>query len=57
VFVDTGRPPPDDIHADGTGPPVDVDRPLDRPDRSLLVLVANAAAPQPAARATVPKPG
>ena len=43
VFVDTGRPPPDDVHPDGDGPPVDVDLPLERPGRSLLVLVADVA--------------
>ena len=40
LFVDTGRSAPDDIHADGQGPIVDVTKPLELVERSLVCLVA-----------------
>jgi glycogen operon protein len=40
LFVDTGRSAPDDIHADGKGPIVDVTKPLELAERSLVCLVA-----------------
>ena len=43
VLVDTAVPPPGDVRPDATGPVVDVQAPLSRPARSLLVLVADAA--------------
>jgi len=41
VFVDTGRPAPLDIVPDGAREAVDVEELLERPERSLLVLVAD----------------
>jgi glycogen operon protein len=49
-FIDTGKTPPEDVFPEGGGPIVDVERPLVRPDRSLLVLVADRAPQAPAAR-------
>ena len=43
LFIDTGRASPDDIHADGNGPPVDVTKPMELRERSLVCLVAAAA--------------
>ena len=45
LFVDTGRSAPDDIHAGGDGPMVDVTKPLELAERSLICLVAE---PDPA---------
>ena len=45
LFVHTGQAPPDDIFADGAGPAVDMERPLDLPPRSLVCLVADARRP------------
>jgi glycogen operon protein len=42
LFVHTGQPAPNDIFADGLGPPVDMTKPLELPGRSLVCLVANA---------------
>jgi glycogen operon protein len=51
VIIDTCRLPPDDIHAEGVGPPVDPEQPLDLPERSLLCLVADPVpAPVPGRR-------
>jgi len=41
LFVHTGREPPDDVQPDGSGPLVDVERPLELPPRSLVCLVAD----------------
>jgi len=41
LFLHTGRESPEDIHPDGSGPLVDVGRPLDLPPRSLVCLVAD----------------
>jgi hypothetical protein len=43
VFLDTGRPPPHDIVPDNAGSAIDLERPLERPERSLMVLVADVA--------------
>jgi glycogen operon protein len=43
VFVQTGRPAPNDIFADGRGPLVDPTQPLELPGRSLVCLVASPA--------------
>jgi glycogen operon protein len=42
LFVHTGQQAPNDIFADGLGPPVDMTKPLELPGRSLVCLVANA---------------
>jgi glycogen operon protein len=47
VFVQTAAAPPADVLPDGTGPLIDVDRPVELPARSLLCLVAEPA-PEPA---------
>ena len=41
LFIDTSRPAPGDIHADGRGPLVDPSVPLDLAPRSLACLVAD----------------
>ncbi|MFM7107002.1 MAG: glycogen debranching protein GlgX [Planctomycetaceae bacterium] len=56
VVVDTGRPPPGDIRPDDAGPAIDVDSPLERRARSLLVLVADAVPRKQPADAAVPNP-
>jgi isoamylase len=40
-FVDTGAPPPHDIHPNGDGPLIDVELPLELRERSLVCLVAD----------------
>ncbi len=45
LFVDTSRPSPHDIFTDGEGPAIDVERPLELPERSLVCLVADAEPP------------
>jgi len=50
VFIDTGRPSPHDIHADGAGPTIDPELPLELPERSLVCLVADLAPPPPVRR-------
>jgi len=52
IFVDTGKPAPNDIFPDGSGPPIDVKKPIELPPRSLVCLVAEAVPPLPAARET-----
>jgi isoamylase len=47
VAVQTGHAAPHDVFADGNGPPVDVEVPLELPERSLVCLVAGP--PRPAA--------
>ncbi|NDC63476.1 MAG: glycogen debranching enzyme, partial [Planctomycetia bacterium] len=42
LFIDTGRQPPEDVHADGRGPLVDVSEPIELAERSLVCLVADA---------------
>jgi hypothetical protein len=42
LFIDTGRSPPLDIHALDAGPRVDVEKPIELVDRSLVCLVADA---------------
>jgi glycogen operon protein len=54
LFVDTARMPPDDIHPDGKGPLIDVARPLEMPERSLVCLVADAVPAKP--RPLLPAP-
>jgi glycogen operon protein len=55
LFVHTGQHAPDDIFADGLGPPVDVTKPLELPERSLVCLVAEANAPTRKRIAFVPE--
>jgi isoamylase len=43
LFVHTGQEPPADIFPDGSGPRVDVESPLEMPERSLVCMVADAA--------------
>jgi len=45
AFVHTGRPAPEDVHPEGTGPLIDVEGPLEVPERSLVCLVADAGSP------------
>ena len=45
LFLHTGLAPPGDVHPDGRGPAVDFAKPLELPERSLVCLVADAAAP------------
>jgi glycogen operon protein len=54
LFVDTGRSPPHDVHPAGTGPLVDVERPVELADRSLVCFLADAA-PEPRRRIAGPK--
>ena len=49
LFVDTGREPPHDIHEGGKGPVIDVTKPLELPERSLVCLVAEPEKPESAA--------
>jgi len=44
-FIDTGRPPPEDVCPVPHGPPVDLNEPLILSDRSLVCLVADVARP------------
>jgi isoamylase len=50
LFFDTSRPPPDDIFPDGTGPLVDASQPRELIERSLVCMVADAAAKTPPKR-------
>jgi len=45
MLIDTGRAPPHDIHPAGEGPLVDVEKPIELVDRSLVCLVADAVPP------------
>ena len=47
LFVHTGQHPPDDVFPLGTGPEIDVSKPLELPERSLVCLVADAEPPKP----------
>jgi glycogen operon protein len=47
TFLHTGRRFPDDVFPEGDGPLIDVDLPLELPERSLVCLVADAGAPPP----------
>jgi isoamylase len=42
LFIHTGRPAPHDIHPDGLGPLIDIEKPLELPARGLVCLVAEA---------------
>jgi glycogen operon protein len=53
-FIDTGRPPPADIHPAGEGPLIDVRLPLELSDRALVCLLADA---QPPSRPLLAGPG
>jgi glycogen operon protein len=54
LFVDTGKSQPHDVHPAGTGPLVDVERPVELADRSLVCFLADAA-PEPRRRIAGPK--
>jgi glycogen operon protein len=54
LFVDTGKSQPHDEHPAGTGPLVDVERPVELADRSLVCFLADAA-PEPRRRIAGPK--
>jgi len=47
LFVHTGQHPPDDVFPPGAGPEIDVTRPLELPERSIVCLVADAEPPKP----------
>jgi isoamylase len=44
-FVDTGRAPPNDAILTPNGPPIDVNKPVELSERSLVCLVADVARP------------
>jgi glycogen operon protein len=54
VFVDTGKRSPHDIYPGGTGPLVNVSKPLELPERSLVCFVADVVAPRPQPRLSGP---
>jgi isoamylase len=54
LFIHTGHQSPDDIHPVGSGPEIDVEAPLELPERSFVCLVADAVAPQPLLRLPSP---
>ena len=56
VFVDTSKRSPHDIHPENTGPLVNVSKPLELPERSLVCLVADVVAPRPQPRLPAPAP-
>ena len=45
LFIHTGREAPNDIFANGQGPGVDIQQPIELPERSLVCMVADAAPP------------
>jgi isoamylase len=55
-LLDTGRQPPADVAAEGRGPPVDVDQPLELAERSLVCLVADVARPPLPRQRIAPRP-
>ena len=55
-LLDTGRQPPADVAAEGRGPPVDVEKPLELPERSLVCLVADVARPPLPRQRIAPRP-
>jgi glycogen operon protein len=56
LFADTARGAPDDIHADGRGPFIDVTQPFELAERSLVCLVADAVPPPPPIGLPAPTP-
>ena len=54
VFVDTSKRSPHDIHPENTGPLVNVSKPLELPERSLVCLVADMVAPRSQRRLPAP---
>ena len=54
LFVHTGQAAPDDIFPDGTGPVVDVTKPIELPERSIVCLVADVEPPVRKRIAAVP---
>ena len=56
LFVSTHRSAPADIHADGRGPLIDVTRPFELSERSLVCLVADVAPQVPPLGLPAPTP-
>jgi glycogen operon protein len=56
LFVDTARGAPDDLHADGRGPFIDVTQPFELAERSLVCLVADVVPPPPPIGLPAPTP-
>jgi isoamylase len=54
VFVETAKQPPLDIHPNATGPLVNVSKPLELAERSLVCLVADVVAQRPQPRLPAP---
>jgi hypothetical protein len=41
LFIQTGQDGPDDVHPDGNGPLVDVSKPIELKEMSLVCMVAD----------------